>query len=62
MENKYLQNQIEAMKLYLENFRQACRLATLQDDGNTSKDEEKVIKKIDSLSEDFIKGLNRLLK
>ena len=41
MENKFIQNSINAMILYAENFKVNCRLASLQDDNTTSREEEK---------------------
>ena len=60
MDNKFLENSIQAMILYAENFKTNCKLATLQDDGTTNKQEEKLLKKINSLTDDYIKGLKKL--
>lgn len=60
MENKYIETHITSMMLYAENFKTACRLAALEDDGTVSRDEEKVLKKIEELTNEYIKKLKRL--
>ena len=60
MENKYLKNQIEAMILYVQNFKSVCQLACLQDDQTISAQENKIMQKIDQLSDEFISGLKKI--
>ncbi len=60
MENKFIQNSINAMILYAENFKTNCRLASLQDDNTTSKAEEKLLKKINKITDEYIKELKKL--
>lgn len=60
MENKFLENAVQAMILYAEGFKTNCKLATLQDDNTTSKQEAKLLKKINSATDDFINSLKKL--
>ncbi|MBQ1827066.1 MAG: hypothetical protein II126_03750 [Erysipelotrichaceae bacterium] len=60
MENKFIQNSINAMILYAENFKVNCRLASLQDDNTTSREEEKLLKKINKITDEYIKQLRKL--
>lgn len=58
--NTYLKMQIENMKVILSTFQQSCEMATLQDDGVMSKQEEKQLKKIKEAAKEFTKQLNQI--
>ncbi|MBR0137718.1 MAG: hypothetical protein IJM15_04850 [Erysipelotrichaceae bacterium] len=60
MENKYIQNSVNAMILYAEQFKSHCKLASIQDDGTTDKKEEKLLKKINKITDEYIKELKKL--
>lgn len=55
--NSYIKAQITQMVMMTKVFEQACELATLKDDGNISKDEEKAIKRIKAASMKFRKEI-----
>ena len=59
--NSYMQMTVKAAIGYLQAFEQNMKAASLQDDGMTSKQEEKELKKINKLTEKYIEDLERLL-
>lgn len=60
MKNKFIENQIDQMIQSLEIFKSSCQLASLQDDGEVSKEEEYVLKKLDKATEYFYKELKKI--
>ena len=60
--NTFLETQIRNMKFTLQTFQESCRMATLADDGKTSKKEEKQLKRIEQACKNFEKELNRVMK
>lgn len=58
--NFYIDTQIINMKAMVKNFEQSCRIAATKDDGKISPEEEKILKKIGTASQKFIKELDKL--
>lgn len=58
--NIYLQTQILNMKMAVQNFEQTCIVTAQKDDGKIDPEEKKIIKRIQSASEKFIKELDKL--
>lgn len=58
--NHYIKAQIINMKAMVKTFQQSCRMATAQDDGTVSREEEKLLKKINAAATSFIKELDKL--
>lgn len=54
-ENTYITQQCISMKATIQNFKLGLKMASMKDDGNTDKNEEKMIKEI-------TKDLERLQK
>ena len=65
MSNQYISQQCQNMKTNLKLFEQACQMAAMKDDGKTSKEEEKALKRIKIAGEKYVKEIEaaeRLLK
>ncbi|MCR4849927.1 MAG: hypothetical protein K5870_01580 [Lachnospiraceae bacterium] len=60
--NNYLEMQIVNQVQIAKSFKNNCAVATKKDDGRTSKGEEKLLKKINKATDDYIIALNKLLK
>lgn len=60
--NNYINAQLINMITLTKTFEQACELASLQDDGIKSKEEEKKLKKIKAASQRFRKELETITK
>lgn len=58
--NSYMDAQCRHMIAMIDTFENACKMASTQDDGLTSKDEEKALKKITAAAERFKAELNKL--
>lgn len=58
--NAFIQAQIFNMKAMVRTFEQACELAATEDDGKIDSDEKKIIKKIKTASEKYIKELEAI--
>jgi len=58
--NYHIDAQVMNMKAMVKTFEQSCRMAATRDDGRISPDEEKVLKKINAASQQFIKELEKL--
>lgn len=58
--NPYIATQIFNAQAMAKNFEQACQQAAKQDDGKISKDEEKILKKIQTITNKFISDLDKL--
>lgn len=61
LDNTYLQTQIINQIQMVENFKSTCKIASLKDDGITSKEEQKLLDKIAKESDSYIKGLKKLI-
>lgn len=59
--NSYVESQIRNMINTTVVFKKSCQLAATMDDKNISKDEAKLLKKINSAADKFQKELNDLL-
>lgn len=51
--NPFIKKQCQNMELSLTTFLQSCKVAALQDDGMISKEEEKLLKRLEKASEKF---------
>jgi len=60
--NTYLETQIVNQITMVENFKSTCKIASTKDDGVTSKEEKKILDKIDKESDKYIKKLKKILK
>ncbi|MBQ3269669.1 MAG: hypothetical protein IJH09_07090 [Clostridia bacterium] len=59
--NTYMSMTIKAAIGYLEAFEQAMKVAAMKDDAVTSKQEEKVLKKLNKITDKYIDELENLL-
>lgn len=50
------------MDSYLSAFIQSCRVAALQDDGVVSKEEERILKRLDKACEKFRSEINKVME
>lgn len=62
MKNVYINAQIQNMEAIVKTFRQSCRMAASQDDGQMDRNEEKALKKIDAAAEKFLAELKRAIE
>lgn len=58
--NPYIHAQIQNMLQMLDSFQAGCRLAAMQDDEKIDKSEEKLLKQLDSATEQYRKHLKKL--
>lgn len=58
--NDYIAAQIQNMTTMARTFEQSCKMAALKNDGVVDKAEEKLLKQIGSITQRFIKDLERL--
>lgn len=58
--NPYIASQIFNAQAMARNFEQACQQAAKQDDGAISKEEEKTLKKVHTITQRFINDLDKL--
>ena len=58
--NIYIQTQRLNMTRAARSFVQTCRLGALKDDGRIDPDEERILKKINAATENYIKELNKI--
>jgi len=58
--NYHISAQILNMKAIARTFEQSCRMAATKDDGKIDPEEEKVLKKISTATQRFIKELDKL--
>lgn len=59
--NSYLKTQIQGQILAADNFVSICRMSALKNDGVIDSNEDKLIKKITKITEDYTKALNKLI-
>lgn len=57
--NNYIRAQITNMLALTASFKQACKIAALQNDGVVDKEEEKLLKAIEKAADNFTKELNK---
>ena len=60
MKNTFINMQIDQMLASLDIFKSSCQLASLQDDGITSKEEEKLLKKLNEVTDQYYSELKKL--
>lgn len=58
--NSYIATQCKNMIASVGVFKQACQMAAMKDDGAVSKEEQKLLNKINKLSDKYIKELEKL--
>lgn len=61
MDNTFLQSQILNQIHMVESFKANCKIASMKDDGKTSKEEQKILDKINKESDAYIKSLKKLI-
>ena len=59
--NVHITNQCKNMITSVEIFKQGCKMAATQDDNTISREEKKLIDKINKASDNFIKDIQKLL-
>lgn len=59
--NTFMNTNIKATCGYLKAFEQSLKMSALRDDGQLDRQEEKILKKVYSLTEKYIKSLESLL-
>ena len=60
--NTFIQIQINYMVSSVEAFMRSCKLAATKDDGIVSKEERRILRKINRASNRYNRQLNRILK
>ena len=58
--NTYIESQIMNMTAIAKTFEQSCRMAAMKNDGRIDKSEEKILKKIEKATQQFIKDLESI--
>ncbi len=58
--NDYMDAQVKNMIAITKTFSQSCKMAAMKNDGQIDKAEEKILKKIESAAQHFIKELEKL--
>ncbi len=61
IKNNYLKMQIQNQILAADNFVSICTMSALKDDGKIDSDEAKLLKKLEKLTDEYKKGLNKLI-
>ncbi len=59
--NTYLKVQIQSQILAADNFVSVCKMSALKNDGVIDAEEAKLLKKIEKITGDYKKALNKLL-
>ncbi len=62
MSNTWMEMQILNQIQASENFKNTCLLASQKDDGITSKEEQKMLNKINKETDSYIKALRKILQ
>ena len=58
--NQFISDQIDNMTATAAFFKKSCKMAALEDDGIIDKEEEKLLAKINKVTDRFISDLNKL--
>ena len=58
--NTYIDAQIKNITLMAKAFKQSCKMAATKDDGIIDHNEERILKKINSITDRFIRELERI--
>ncbi|MCR5356510.1 MAG: zinc-ribbon domain-containing protein [Lachnospiraceae bacterium] len=61
VKNNYLKMQIQNQILAADNFVSICTMSALKNDGKIDSDEAKLLKKLEKLTDEYKKGLNKLI-
>ena len=61
VKNNYLKMQIQNQIFAVDNFVSICTMSALKDDGKIDSDEAKLLKKLEKLTDEYKKGLNKLI-
>ena len=61
LSNSYLKTQIQNQILSAGNFVSICKMSALKDDGIIDKEEEKLLKKLAKITDDYTKALDKLI-
>ena len=59
--NRYLKTQIQSQILAADNFVSICKMSALKNDGVVDKDEDKLLKKVEKITDDYTKALKKLI-
>lgn len=59
--NRYLKTQIQGQILAADNFVSICRMSALKNDGVIDKDEDKLLKRVEKITDDYTKALKKLI-
>ncbi len=59
--NTYMKVQIQSQILAADNFISICKMSALKNDGVIDTDEAKLLKKIERITDDYKKALNKLI-
>ncbi len=59
--NTFMNTNIKATCGYLKAFEQSLKMSAMRDDGQLDRQEEKLLKKVNSLTEKYIRSLENLL-
>ena len=60
--NTWLEMQIVNQIQVAENFKNTCIIASKKDDGKTSRDEQKILDKINKETDSYIKALRKIIQ
>lgn len=60
--NKWLEMQIVNQIQVAENFKNTSVIASKKDDGKTSRDEQKILDKINKETDSYIKALRKIIQ
>lgn len=60
--NAYMENSIKACIGYLKSFEQGMKVAAMRDDGLISKDEAKLLKRLNKLTDKYIDELEDMVE
>ena len=60
--NAYMQMSIKACIGYLDSFKQGIKVAAMKDDGAISRDEEKLVKRLNKATEKYQRELSDLIE
>lgn len=58
--NTYMESYITSSITYLKTFKQSLRMAAMRNDGRIDRQEQKIIDKVDKLTDKYIRELEKL--
>lgn len=58
--NTYMESYITSSITYLKTFKQSLRMAAMRNDGRIDRQEQKIIDKVDKLTDKYIRELKKL--